>query len=262
MNDRFVTEPFAIAPDRLGTFKVFCKKHKLIVDNYLIDGVSLVGVRGSYRKHFRPQYNNEFIALLPQGGVLFYEIVYKYNLYWGLWLRRAGDKFRSIAIQCDDYFSVFADLNKVLAELVQAPPSDGVLFVSAAFKLNDKNDGSLKNLTALAEDSGCRLDKARYNANPNCFRLSGLATKKLDPRNSKALSECMSGGDVFSNTLFYFLTFQAGKCTGLQLYNKSNSYQVGKSDDFLSLLCDIPLGHGLEGFTGLNAQLVVEVCRQ
>jgi hypothetical protein len=261
MNDRFITEPFAIAPDRLDALNTLSKKHKLIVDKYLIDGMSLVGVRGSCRKHFNPEGSGEFQKLLPQGGVLLYEIGYKSNRYWGLVLKRIWGKFSRTTIQNDDHFSIFADLNKVLSELVKAPPSDGVLFVSAAFSLNNKNNSSLKTLTALADDNGCKLERARFNANKNCFRLSGLVTTKFDPRTCKVMGGCMYDSGGISETLFYFVTFQAGKCTGLQLYYKPCSYRAINNDNVLSLLVDIPLSYGLEGFTSFNTQLVVEVCR-
>lgn len=259
MNNRFVSEPFVIPADRLDAFKAFCKKHKISENNYLIDGVRPMGVSGSKNKHFSPDYNPEFKTFLPQGGVLFYDIRYKYNRYWGLCLERVGGEFLRMTVQNNDYFSVFSELNDELANLVAKPPTDGVLFVSAAFGLNNQNNSSRKTLIALAENTGCKVTDASINANSSCFRLTGLVTKDFDPRTSAELGKCMDDSGGMSETLFYFMTFSAGKCTRLGLYNKPCSYRTKFSDRLLSLLGDIPLPHGLEGFTKLNAKLAEQV---
>lgn len=262
MNNRFVLEPFALPHDRIDALKAFCKKHKIREDNYLIDGVGLVSVSGSKNKHFSPGYSPEFKAFLPQGGVLFYDIIFKYNRYWGLRLERVGGEYLSVTVQNDNYFSVFSELNDELAKLIANPPINGVLFVSAAFALNHENGSSKKNLMALAEDNGCKVTNASINANSSCFRLTGMVTKDFDPRTSSELGYCMYDSGGTSETIFYFITFKDGECTSLKLYYKPCSYRDKYSNNLLALNAEIPMRNGLAGFINMNMRLEQEVCRK
>jgi hypothetical protein len=250
MNGKFITESFALKGTAKNAIRKLCSASGYL--EFRENGDGTVYFRGACSHSLDPRRSPEFIALLPSGGVLCYELHYIDDIYYSLYLTRLPFDAAGVCIQSDSYINDVLGMNRRLSKMVSDLPENftGAIFVTSGI---DIKKGMGATLDERCREAEIYLEPALFG-HGECVRLFGKICDKFNPFESRQLLDLIPS--FSQGWKFYVVKLSHGILNGIDLCSFSpRSMRPGVAPAYGKRERTIMESGSLSGFIRMNEVL-------